>query len=120
MWPEFILRAIPSARGFSTVKVMRYCNKVGTGLQSTSLSLRNRSGRGRGRPMTAIKILDWRTLRKGSLLGFAKVEFRSGLIISDVTILTSEKGPWASPPSKPMIGRDGAIMKATVSGNEPT
>jgi hypothetical protein len=28
-----------------------------------------------------------------------------------VTILTSEKGPWASPPSKPMIGRDGAVMK---------
>jgi hypothetical protein len=39
-----------------------------------------------------IKILDWRALRKGALLGFTKVEFPSGLIISDVTILAAEPG----------------------------
>jgi hypothetical protein len=57
------------------------------------------------------KILDWRPLPRNSLLGFAKVEFASGLIISDVTVLTGERRPWASPPSKPMISRDGAVMK---------
>ena len=61
--------------------------------------------------MSTVKIIEWRALRKGSLLGFAKVEFPSGLIISDVTVLSSGLGPWASPPSTPMIGRDGAVMK---------
>jgi DNA-binding cell septation regulator SpoVG len=54
---------------------------------------------------SAVRILDWRELRKNSLLGFAKVELPSGMVISDVTILSGERGPWASPPSKPMIGR---------------
>ena len=61
--------------------------------------------------MASLKILDWREMRRNSLLGFAKVEFPSGMIVSDVTLLQGEKGPWASPPSKPMIGRDGAVMK---------
>ncbi len=61
--------------------------------------------------MTSLKILDWREMRRNSLLGFAKVEFPSGMVISDVTILQGEKGPWASPPSKPMVGRDGTVMK---------
>jgi DNA-binding cell septation regulator SpoVG len=54
---------------------------------------------------SAVRILDWRELRKNSLLGFAKVELPSGMVISDVTILSGERGPWASPPSKPVIGR---------------
>jgi hypothetical protein len=61
--------------------------------------------------MTGIRILDWRPLRKNSLFGFCKVEFPSGMVIADVTILTSERGPWASPPSKPMITADGVVMK---------
>jgi DNA-binding cell septation regulator SpoVG len=59
----------------------------------------------------SLKILDWRPLTKGALRGFAKVELPSGMIISDVTILTGNNGPWASPPSKPQIGRDGTVMK---------
>jgi DNA-binding cell septation regulator SpoVG len=61
--------------------------------------------------MTAIQIRDRRPLRKGSLLGFAKIELPSGMVITDVTILTGDRGPWASPPSKPMIDRDGVAMK---------
>jgi len=61
--------------------------------------------------MSAIVILDWRPMRRNSLLGFAKVELPSGMIISDVTILTGDKGPWASPPSKPQLSRDGTVMK---------
>jgi hypothetical protein len=48
-----------------------------------------------------IKILDWRSMRKNSLLGFAKTEMPSGMVISDVTVLVGANGPWASPPSKP-------------------
>ena len=61
--------------------------------------------------MASPKILDFRQVTKNSLVGFAKVEFPSGMVISDVTILQGEKGPWASPPSKPMVGRDGTVMK---------
>ena len=57
------------------------------------------------------KILEWREVRRNALLGFAKIEFASGMIVSDVTILTGPKGHWASPPSKPMVGRDGAVMR---------
>lgn len=60
--------------------------------------------------MSAIHIRNWRPLRKGSLLGFAKVEMPSGMVISDVTILTGDRGAWASPPSKPMVGRDGIVL----------
>ena len=58
-----------------------------------------------------LRILEWRPLRKNSLLGFAKVELPSGLVINDVTVLTSERGLWASPPSKPMVDRNGVTMK---------
>ncbi len=43
-------------------------------------------------------------------MGFAKVELPSGMILSDVTILKGDRGPWASPPSKPMVGRDGVAL----------
>jgi hypothetical protein len=39
--------------------------------------------------MTVFRILDWRPLVKNSLIGFAKVELPSGLIIADVTVLTA-------------------------------
>ena len=59
----------------------------------------------------AMKILKWRPLPRNSLLGFAKVELPSGMVIADITVLTGERGPWASPPSKAQIGRDGAVVK---------
>ncbi len=55
-------------------------------------------------------------MRKGSLLGFAKVEMPSGMILHDVTILMGERGPWASPPSKPMIDKDGVAMRDASTG----
>ena len=61
--------------------------------------------------MSPIHIRDWRPLRKGSLVGFVKVELPSGMILNDVTVLSGDRGAWASPPSKPMIDRDGIAMK---------
>ncbi len=61
--------------------------------------------------MSAIQIRDWRPLRKGALLGFAKVELPSGMILADVAILAGDHGPWASPPSKPMLDRGGVALK---------
>jgi hypothetical protein len=59
-----------------------------------------------------IQILEFRPLRKRSLVGFAKVEQPPGMIITDVVILTGDRGPWASPPSKPMLGADGVVLKS--------
>lgn len=58
-----------------------------------------------------LRILEWRPLRKNSLLGFAKVELPSGMVLHDVAVHQPNGSTWASPPSKPMIGRDGAVMK---------
>jgi hypothetical protein len=60
---------------------------------------------------TTFRILDFRPLRRNSLIGFAKVELPSGIIIHDCTILICEHGAWASPPSKPQIDRDGNAIK---------
>jgi hypothetical protein len=61
--------------------------------------------------MSGVQILDWRPMRKNSLLGFVRVRPASGMIVSDMTVLIGERGPWASPPSEPMIDRDGVAMK---------
>jgi DNA-binding cell septation regulator SpoVG len=61
--------------------------------------------------VSALRVLEWRPLHKNSLRGFAKIELPSGMILAAVTILTGANGAWASPPSKPMIGRDGIVMK---------
>ena len=61
--------------------------------------------------MPDLKILDWRPMPKGALVGFTKVEFPSGMIITDICILSGDKGTWASPPSKPMIDRDGHVLR---------
>ena len=61
----------------------------------------------------SIKVLEFREVRKGSSLrGFAKVQFASGLIVNDVTVLVGDRGPWASPPSKPRINSDGTVQKS--------
>jgi hypothetical protein len=59
----------------------------------------------------AIRITDWKPVPKGALLGFAKIEMPSGMILIDCTILTGANGPWASPPGKPMVGSDGTVVK---------
>jgi hypothetical protein len=57
-----------------------------------------------------MKVLEWREMRRNSPTGFAKIEMPSGMQISDVCILAGETGPWASPPSKPQIDRDGRVL----------
>jgi hypothetical protein len=61
--------------------------------------------------MSGIRILDWRAVPRNTLFGFCKVEFPSGMIVTDITVLTSTNGPWASPPSRPMLDREGSLMR---------
>lgn len=61
--------------------------------------------------MSTPVILDFRPLLKGSLRGFAKVQLPSGMILNDVQLMHSSASWWASPPSRPMIGRDGTVLR---------
>jgi hypothetical protein len=61
--------------------------------------------------MSTIIIRQFKPMERTTLRGFAVVEFPSGLVINDVTVHTSNGKPWASPPSKPMVGRDGIALK---------
>jgi hypothetical protein len=58
-------------------------------------------------PRPRARLLAWRPLRKGSLLGFAKVQFSSGLIIDEITVHAAGTRVWAGPPARPWL-RDGA------------
>ena len=57
--------------------------------------------------MAAMKLLEWRPLTKNSLRGFVSIELPNGLIIKDISVLTSRNGPWCSLPAKPAFGPDG-------------
>jgi hypothetical protein len=48
---------------------------------------------------------------RNSLRGFARVRMPSGVIFRDVRIYEKDGTRWASPPSKPMLGRDGTQIK---------
>ena len=62
-----------------------------------------------------MKVIDWRPLRKGSLIGFARVEQPSGLIIHDITICESNGRIWASPPGRPKLNKDGTALGSDTS-----
>lgn len=57
-----------------------------------------------------VVILDWRPMRRNSLLGFAQIQL-GALKIKDVTININTGRKWAGLPSKPMIDRDGNAMR---------
>ena len=60
-----------------------------------------------------IRIRSWRPIAKpgSTLLGFAEVQLPSGMIIADITVHSRDGKTWASPPSKMMVDRDGAIIR---------
>lgn len=47
----------------------------------------------------------------GSLLGFARVRFRSGVIVDRVTIHAAGSKAWAGAPGAPWIGKDGQLVR---------
>jgi hypothetical protein len=55
---------------------------------------------------------DWKSIPKGCLLGFVTLTIENiGLSIAECCLLEKEGKRWISMPSKPMIGRDGTVMK---------
>jgi len=60
---------------------------------------------------TQIVIVDFKPVERGTLRGFATIEMRSGIVMVDVAIGCSEGTWWAAPPGKPLIDRDGVVLK---------
>ena len=54
---------------------------------------------------------DCKPLARNSLRGFARVRLPSGMILRDVAIHAKNASAWAAPASKPMIDRNGMVMK---------
>jgi hypothetical protein len=54
-----------------------------------------------------IRLLDFRPIRKGKLLGFARIELPIGLLISDIPILTGKNGVFAALPARPLLDPEG-------------
>ncbi len=56
-------------------------------------------------------VADFVSLRLATLCGFVTVWLPSGLIIHDVSLHQKNNSTWAAPPSKPMINRDGIVLR---------
>src|SRR5262249_5832774 len=54
-----------------------------------------------------LRLIEFRSIVKGSLRGFATVELPIGLKIHDVVIVAGSRGCWANMPSRPQIDQDG-------------
>lgn len=60
-------------------------------------------------PMPVV-ILETKMIRKGALLASLKISLGK-MVLHDVGVLSANGKCWANPPSKPQIGRDGAVVK---------
>lgn len=61
--------------------------------------------------MSAIRVIDWSPRRSGALRGFATIETPSGLVFHETGVFEQGGRWWAAPASKPMVGRDGTVLK---------
>jgi hypothetical protein len=61
--------------------------------------------------MPSVTISDFKSLERYSLRGFCTVSLPSGMILHEVAIHLSNGAWWASPASRPQIGRDGTVLK---------
>jgi hypothetical protein len=57
------------------------------------------------------RLISFRRVNKGSLRGFGNVELPSGLILKEVSVHVSHGKQWALLPSKPMVDRDGNLLR---------
>jgi len=60
---------------------------------------------------SAFIIEEFVAVERNTLRGFCRVRAPSGLVLHDVSVHRKDNSVWASPPSKPMLNRDGIQMK---------
>jgi hypothetical protein len=63
-----------------------------------------------------MRLLRWRPLRKGKVLGIATIELPEGLQIAEVLVCVGADGPWVSLPNRPRLDRSGQQMRNSADG----
>lgn len=54
-----------------------------------------------------VKVREWKPVDVGALVGWADIEFPSGMVVHEVGVFRNAEGQmFAMPPSKPKLGRD--------------
>jgi hypothetical protein len=66
---------------------------------------------GAAAPRPGLQLLTFKLVRKNSLRGFAEVRLPNQLIISDIVVGEANGRQWALLPSKPMVDRDGNLLR---------
>jgi hypothetical protein len=61
-------------------------------------------------PHASARLLAWRPLRKSSLVGFARVQFGSGLIINEIAVHVAGSRAWAQPPARPWLEGNALVL----------
>lgn len=64
-----------------------------------------------GAHVSSAVIEEWREMRRNSLLGFARVRLPSGMILHDVAVHRTGDRHWASPPARPMVGKNDLVVR---------
>jgi hypothetical protein len=59
----------------------------------------------------SLQLLQFKSVRRNSLRGFAEVRLPNGLIVSDIVVGEAGGRQWALLPSKPMLDCDGSLMR---------
>jgi hypothetical protein len=57
-----------------------------------------------------LRLIEWKPLDAGALIGRATVEV-GGLVISDIGIFQKDGARWSQMPAEPMRDRDGQVLK---------
>ena len=60
-------------------------------------------------------IEEFASVIRNTLRGFARIRTPSGMLLFDVAIHEKNGHAWASPASKPMLGRNGTVMRNAVN-----
>jgi hypothetical protein len=64
-----------------------------------------------------LRLLSFKAVRKATLRGFAAVRLPIGLVITDIPVNQANNGTaWASLPARPMLDRDGNVMRDERDG----
>jgi hypothetical protein len=58
-----------------------------------------------------VVLLEWKPVRRNTLVGFARVRLGRSLIISDITVHVRYGRRWAAMPARPQIDRDGTVLR---------
>lgn len=62
-------------------------------------------------PAFPVSLLEWKSLKKNSLRGFATVRIGKAMKVSDIPVHCSNGRRWASLPSKPLIDSAGIAVR---------